>query len=183
LEAAQGVRPEVLFSVVDGIRSFFDYVVIDAGSALTDNTVTLLDLADRVLLVATPDLAALHDASRFIQLSRSLAYAPGKVLTVLNRAGLAGSLRVKDIQTALHHDVFASIPEDGPNALRSLNRGLPLLRRYPRSPASRALQGLAKHLLQVGQGQPGAVPHPGQRRSVRLLQREKPLKPAEAAQS
>jgi pilus assembly protein CpaE len=184
LEVAQGVRPETLFSVVDGIRPFFDYVVIDAGSALTENTVTLLDLADRVLLVATPDLAALHDASRFIQVSRSLAYAPGKVLTVLNRAGLLGSLRVKDIQVALRHEVFAEIPDDGPNALRSLNRGLPLLRRYPRSAASRALVGLTKQLLKLGEGQPGAASQPeaGARRGARLLRREKALKPAEASQ-
>jgi pilus assembly protein CpaE len=181
LEVAQGVRPETLFSVVDGIRQFFDYVVIDAGSALTDNAVTLLDLADRVLLVATPDLAALHDASRFIQVSRSLAYAPGKVLTVLNRAGLMGSLRVKDIEVALRHEVFAEIPDDGPNALRSLNRGLPLMRRYPRSPASRALVGLTKRLLKLGQ-QPSAASQPVPSRGARLLRREKAFKPAEAPQ-
>jgi pilus assembly protein CpaE len=185
LEVAQGVRPEALFSVVDGIRPFFDYVVIDAGSALTENAVTLLDLADRVLLVATPDLAALHDTSRFIQVSRSLAYAPGKVLTVLNRTGQVGSLRVKDIENALHHEVFARIPDDGPNALRSLNRGLPLLRRYPRSAASRGIIGLARSLLRMGQVQPGVAVQPGSSpaRGLRLARREKALKPAEAPQS
>lgn len=146
-EVAQGVRPEALFSVVDGLRRQYDYIVIDAGSTLNDNSVTLLDMADRVVLVASPDLAALHDVSRFIQISRSLAYAPGKVVTVLNRAGMLGGVRVKDIQTALNHDLYAQIPDDAANALRSLNRGLPLLLKYPRSPASRGIQRLARTLL------------------------------------
>ena len=107
-----------------------------------------------------PDLAALHDVSRFIQISRTLAYAPGKVLTVLNRAGMLGGVRVKDIQTALHHDLFAQVPDDAANALRSLNRGLPLLFKYPRSPASRGIQRLARVLLK---GSPAPAIAPGRR--------------------
>jgi len=158
LEVAQGVRAEPLFSVVDGLRAFYDYIVIDAGNTLDENTVTLLDLADRVLLVATPDLAALQDVSRFVQVSRSLNYPAGKVLTVLNRAGMPGALQVKDIEGALHHDLFALVPDSGAAGLRSLNRGLPLLFKYPRSAASRGLQRLGRSLLRLSQGQPAAAP-------------------------
>ncbi|MEK6574565.1 MAG: AAA family ATPase [Chloroflexota bacterium] len=153
-EVAQGIRPETLYNIIHGLRPLYDFIVIDAGSYLSDNTVTLLDSAERVLLIATPDLAALHDASRFIQLSRSLAYPAGKVSFVLNRAGLPGGVRTRDIESALHHEVFAEIPDDGPNALRSLNRGIPVLLKYPRSPVSRAIQRLAKTLAGVGRGEP-----------------------------
>jgi MinD-like ATPase involved in chromosome partitioning or flagellar assembly len=70
---------------------------------------------------------------------------------------MLGGVRVKDIQTALHHDVFAQVPDDAANALRSLNRGLPLLFKYPRSPASRGIQRLAKALLK-GREAPSAAP-------------------------
>ncbi len=182
LEVAQGVRPEALFSAVDSLRPFFDYMVIDAGSTLNDNTVTLLDLADRILLATTPDLAALHDTSVFIQLSRNLAYQPGKVLTVLNRAGLLGGLRVKDIEKALHHELFAQVPDDSANVLRSLNRGLPLLFRYPRSPASRGIQHLARSLLRLGQAQAAGTPASARRARLRpaLKLTDKPLAPAKS---
>jgi pilus assembly protein CpaE len=179
LEAAQGVRAEPLFSVVDGLRRFYDYIVVDAGNTLDENTVTLLDLADRVLLVAVPDLAALQDVSRFIQVSRTLSYPLGKVLTVLNRAHMPGGLRVKDIEGALHHDLFAQVPDAGAEALRSLNRGLPLLFKYPRSPASRSIQRLARSLLRLGQARPAAAPSPARNngsnsRSLgRLLRRDR----------
>jgi pilus assembly protein CpaE len=165
-EAGQGIRPETLFGVVDGLRRLFDYLVIDAGSSLNENTVTLLDLAQRVLLVATPDLAALHDVSRFILISRTLAYKPGKVLTVLNRAGLLGGVRVSDIQTALHQELFAQVPDDAGNALRSINRGVPLLLKYPRSPASRGIQRLAKALLKVRAASAVQAAAPARRMSI-----------------
>jgi MinD-like ATPase involved in chromosome partitioning or flagellar assembly len=131
-----------------------------------------------VLLVTLPELASLQDVSRFIPLTRSLAYPAGKVLTVLNRSGVLGGLRVKDIETALRHELFAEIPDDGPAALRSLNRGLPLVFRYPRSPASRALQRLAASLLRLAQVQPAKATAPA---AGRLARAEKKLAPAAEA--
>jgi pilus assembly protein CpaE len=107
-----------------------------------------LDVADRILLVAVPDLAALHDAKRFIEMSRSLDYQPGKLLVALNRAGIKGSVKSSDVTASLSQDLFIEIPDDDARVLRSLNRGVPLLIRYPRSPTSKAIQGLAKKLQQ-----------------------------------
>jgi len=153
LEVAQGIRPEALFSVVDGLRRMYDFIVIDVGSTLNENAVTLMDAAERVLLITVPELAALHDASRFIHLSRSLAYPAGKIMTVLNRAGVPGGVKTGDIETVLHHELFAHIPDDEANVLRSLNRGIPLILKYRRSPASQAIQRLAKALVQASAGE------------------------------
>jgi pilus assembly protein CpaE len=160
LQVAQGIRAEDLFNVIEGLQRLYDFLVIDAGSTLNENTVTLLDAADRVLLVATPELASLHDVSRFVQLSRSLGYPPGKLLVVLNRAGQEGGVKTKDIESALHHELFGLVPEDGANALRSLNRGLPLIVRYPRSPASRAYQQLGRKLAGLATSAPAKTPIP-----------------------
>jgi pilus assembly protein CpaE len=149
VQTAQGIRPDDVYTVLMGLHHYFDLIVIDAGSTLNENSVTMMDAADRILLVTSPDLASLHDISRFIQMSQSLSYTPEKMLVVLNREGIQGGVSTKDIESALHSKVFAKIPEDSPNALRSLNRGLPLLVRYPRSPASRAIRQLAKVLTEV----------------------------------
>ncbi len=152
LQAAQGVRAEDVYNVLAGLKRFYDYLVIDAGSALTENTVTLLDAADRILLVTAPDLAALHDASRFIQVCRTLAYPPAKLLVVLNKAGMVGGVKPKDIEGVLHQPLFAQVPDDAANAIRSLNRGIPLALQYPRSRATRALQELAGQLVRLNAG-------------------------------
>jgi pilus assembly protein CpaE len=158
IQAAQGIRSQDLFNVLLGLQHLYDCIVIDTGSAFTENAVTIMDTADRVLLVTNPDLSALHDASRFIQLSRSLAYPAGKLLTVLNRAGMPGGLRTKDVEIALRHELFAQVPDDSANALRSLNRGIPLILKYPRSPATRGIQNLANQLRQLYSGEPAGMP-------------------------
>lgn len=149
LQVAQGVRPQDLFTIISKIQRFFDFIIIDAGSSLNENTVTLMDFADRVMVVSTPDLASLHDASRFIRISQTLAYPSEKILLVLNQANRPGGVKLKEIKTVLNWGIFAEIPDDTLNATRSLNRGVPLILNSPRSPASRSFYSIAKHFANV----------------------------------
>jgi pilus assembly protein CpaE len=147
-QVAQGIRPQDLYSIFVGIKRVYDYIVIDSGSWLSENVVTQMDAADRVLLVTTPDLSSLHDTRRFLEISHSLEYGPEKILVVLNRSGLIGGIKSSDIHSALNRDLFTEIPNDDAKVLRSLNRGIPLISRYPRCPASKAIRALADKLEQ-----------------------------------
>jgi pilus assembly protein CpaE len=151
LSVGQGIRPNDLYGVIQAVSGSFDLVVIDAGSHLDDNAVTLMDAADRVLLVTTPDLAALHDTSRFVQLSRTLGFPPDKVLIVLNRAGISGGIKTREIEAALHQPLFGWISEGDAKVMRSLNRGVPLLFGASRSAVSRDIRGLAGQLSAMRQ--------------------------------
>jgi pilus assembly protein CpaE len=127
----------------------YDYVVVDAGGPLNEISVTLMDAADRILLVTTPDLASLHDTSRFLQLSRSLAYPADKILLILNKSGAEGGVKLRDIESVLHTQVYHQIANDPPSVLRSINRGIPYLVYYPRSHASKSIQQLARNLTSI----------------------------------
>lgn len=146
LNVGQGIRPNDLYSVIQAVSRAFDIIVIDAGSHLDDNTVTLMDAANRVLLITTPDLAALHDTSRFIQLARGLGFPPNKVLTVLNRAGIRGGIRIREIESALHQSLFGRVSEGDAKVIRSLNRGVPLLYSASQSTVSKDIRALAGQL-------------------------------------
>lgn len=152
LNVSQGVRPNDLYGVIQAVSRSFDIIVIDAGSHLDDNTVTLMDAADRVLLITTPDLAALHDTSRFIQLARGLGFHSNKVLAVLNRVGVRGGIKVKEIESALHQSLFARISEGDARVMRSLNRGVPLVYSASRSPVSKDIYALAERLSGMRRG-------------------------------
>ena len=148
-QIAQGIRAEDIYNIFIGVSRYYDYVVVDAGGPLNDISVTLMDATDRILLVTTPDLATLHDTSRFIQLSRSLSYPSEKILMILNKAGIEGGVKLKDIEAVLHDQVYHQIANDPANVLRSINRGIPFLVYYPRSSASKSVQQLAQSLAAI----------------------------------
>jgi pilus assembly protein CpaE len=149
VQIAQGIRAEDVYNIYMGVSRFYDYMVVDAGGPLNDISVTLMDATDRILLVTTPDLASLHDTSRFLQLSRSLAYPMDKILMILNKAGAEGGVKLHDIETVLHNQVYHQIPNDPANVLRSINRGVPYLVSYGRSSASKSIQQLARNLTSI----------------------------------
>ena len=161
IQIAQGIRPQELFGVVEGLQRVYDLIIIDAGSALNENAVTLMDVADRILLVANPELSSLSSTSRFIQISRSLAYPSEKILLVLNRSNLLGGVKTKDITSSVHAELFAEIPDGGADVVRSLNRGIPLILKYPRNPATRAIQSLAARINNLARLEEVMIPQDG----------------------
>lgn len=171
VQIAQGIRAEDIYNIFVGVSRYYDYTVVDAGGPLNDISVTLMDATDRILLVTTPDLASLHDTSRFLQLSRSLSYPADKILMLLNKAGAEGGVKLKDIESVLHNQVYHQIPDDAANVLRSINRGIPFLVYYPRSSASKSIQQLARNLTAISLREMGheSVPLAGEKAGRDLL--------------
>jgi pilus assembly protein CpaE len=171
VQIAQGIRADDIYNVYIGVSRLYDYIVVDAGGPLNDISVTLMDAADRILLVTTPDLASLHDTSRFLQLSRSLAYPADKILMVLNKAGVDGGVKLHDIESVLHNQVYHQIANDPANILRSINRGIPYLVQYPRSKASKSIQQLARNLININLREMGheAIPMQGEKAGREIL--------------
>lgn len=171
VQIAQGIRADDIYNIYMGVSRYYDYTVVDAGGPLNEISVTLMDATDRILLVTTPDLASLHDTSRFLQLSRSLGYPLDKILMVLNKAGMEGGVKLKDIETVLHHQVYHQVAYDEANVLRSINRGIPFLVYYPRSAASKAIQQLARKLTAISLREMSheAAPTSGEKASRDLL--------------
>lgn len=160
LQIAQGIRPQDLYNVMEGLQQFYDVLVVDVGTSLNDNTVTIMDMADRVLVVTTPDLASLHDTTRFTQITKSLAYPADKLVHILNRVDMTGGVKIRDVMPVVGKEYFP-IPDGGPNVIRSINRGIPLVTRYPRNPTSKALKTLVKQFAGQLTGVGSSVPADG----------------------
>jgi len=149
IAVGQSIRPEDLFDVVLALQEMYPHIFIDVGSSLTDNAVTLMDAAYKIVLVITPDLASLRDAQKFIQVSSTLNYPPDKLLIVVNQAGIKGGVKTGEIKQALQSEIFASIPYDNPDVIRSLNRGVPLMSSHPNGVAGKSIRNMAKGLNKI----------------------------------
>ena len=146
-EDSQALRPDSLYSIIQSLQTMYSYIVIDAGSALTENAVTLMDSAFRVILPITPELASLHNAREFLEIGQSLNFPDDKVLLVLNRSDMKDGVRAKQIEDALPLKLFSTIPEDSRAVLRSVNQGVPLFVKNVKSSTSKALDEMSKKLI------------------------------------
>jgi MinD-like ATPase involved in chromosome partitioning or flagellar assembly len=72
-----------------------------------------------------------------------------KILMILNKSGIEGGVKLKDIETVLHNQIYHQVAYDPANVLRSINRGIPFLVYYPRSLASKSIQQLAKNISMI----------------------------------
>ncbi len=148
-EDSQALRPDSIYSIIQSLQSMYSFIIIDAGSALNENAVTLMDSAFRVLLPVTPELASLHNARAFLEIGQSLNFPDDKVLMVLNRADMKDGVKAKQIEEALPLKLFAKIPEDNRAALRSLNQGVPLFSKNPKSPMMKSVNEMSNKMIEL----------------------------------
>jgi Flp pilus assembly CpaE family ATPase len=136
------VGPEVL----EALRARFAYVVVDCSPFLDQNTLAALDLADTLLLVTTPELAALKNAARLVQLGLRLGYSERKMRLIVNRSNLQGAIPPADFEQHLEYRASFRIPNDG-SVASALTRGEPVVTFQPASPSARALDRLAHTIV------------------------------------
>jgi pilus assembly protein CpaE len=102
----------------------FDFVVVDTPSSLEEYVLQLLESADRVVLVTTPEVTALRHTVSLLKLAPTLGWID-RVLLVLNRAN-TGIAR-EQVERTLGRAVDLTIPSAGLLLLDAANRGQPIL--------------------------------------------------------
>lgn len=124
-EQAESVKSEAYERVLDALRIHYAYVVVDCSPILDQNTIAALDMADTVLLVTIPELAALKNAARVLQLGARLGYSESKLRLVVNRHNMSDAISPADFEQHLMYHTSFRLPNDGALS-RSLGRGEPL---------------------------------------------------------
>jgi len=115
--------------VEETLRCFsdlYDYVVVDAGSTLTESAVAALTMSDLVLLVANPDLPCLRNLQRLTDTIRLDGVGPERLRIVLNRTGDTGVMPVAHIEDALSRRIDFRVTSDYRTVASAVNTGVPV---------------------------------------------------------
>lgn len=150
-------RPEMAEVVTDGklkellnaLRDMYDFIIVDTSSTLDSITLSILDVADRIVLVTQQNLPSLKNASRFFDLCESLNYESDKVNLVVNRVSEKKGISVKDISNTLKRPVVMAIPIDDDTVNSAIDQGVPLVTGSNRKrPVSAAIIKLAEYVVE-----------------------------------
>jgi pilus assembly protein CpaE len=104
----------------------YEYIVVDAGNQINACAVSALYTADRMFLVANPDVPSVRNAQRLLERVRELGASGDRVRLLLNRAAEPFPIDPKQIETALGHPVHHTFPSDYKTVSTALNSGVPL---------------------------------------------------------
>jgi pilus assembly protein CpaE len=119
-------KPEAFERVMDFLRREYDFVLIDSSVAYQDSKKALIDQADEVYIVSTPDVAALRDLARLVENLSMSETATSKLRLVVNRSTATDSVTPEQIEKAVRFPISIAIPNNYFELLRAINDGEPL---------------------------------------------------------
>ncbi|MEI8349599.1 MAG: ATPase, T2SS/T4P/T4SS family [Candidatus Omnitrophota bacterium] len=140
--------PQVVKDFISVIWDDFDYIIIDAGSNLTDNLIAALECSNLISLILTPDILAVYQTQWLMDTLQSLGFPLTMIKVVLNRAESKGSITWQEVKALLPAETIALIPSEGRAAGLAVNRGVPLVLDSPQCRFTLAIQKLSKDIVE-----------------------------------
>lgn len=112
-------------SILSFVRRHFDQVVVDLDRSISPVTIGALETADEVLLVTTPDVAALNNTKRALPVIERATVDSKRVRIIVNRRRSDDVITTGDVSKTLGKDVLAVLPNEDSALMESLNTGKP----------------------------------------------------------
>ena len=130
------------------VRRTYPITIIDCGSRLEGGILKALDLASLILVVANPEVLVLNQTRRIIEKLQVSLYPPDVTRIVINRFPAGNPYTPQFIEQTLKRQVISVVPDDVPSATTALSKGAPYVLAAPNSPATKALFGLSRMLIE-----------------------------------
>ena len=143
LASVPAIDPDRVARVIDQLRPHFQYIVCDLWSSLEDLTLATLRMADRIVLVTTPELPALRNLRRVMS-ATGLLLQDERTLLVANRVPGKAGVSLTEIEKGLGRPIAATIPSEGVGITEAINRGISILDERARTKAGGSYRKLAE---------------------------------------
>ena len=124
----------------------FDFVILDTPGTFNDLVATAIEVADRVLMVSSLDMASIKDSAYMLDLLEAEEFPPDRLLLTINQVNRVNSLKIADIPKVVHHDVFWEISYDE-QVLHANQVGTPVVVSKPKSRAAKQMRALAMQIV------------------------------------
>jgi septum site-determining protein MinD len=131
--------------VLNKLKKEYDYVLVDCAAGLGREATSAIKNCDNMLVVVNPELTSVVNASKTIQLAKTVHTTPLGI--ILNRTGRYSKELSQDTVLSLMHNIplLGIIPEDTKLSLATKKEET-VINHYPRSKASKSITNIAHTL-------------------------------------
>ncbi len=123
---ARTMNADDVAGTLDFLRSEYDYIVVDCDPTLDDTNLAVIAAASQVYVVATPEISAIRDLSRYCDDLVRLDDTQNKIKVALNRYSSQFAVGLEHIEKAIRLPVTFTIPNSYVELVRSANLGVPV---------------------------------------------------------
>jgi pilus assembly protein CpaE len=148
-EYAEMVKPLHIEKIISGLRSEFDYIILDMPPAFNDISIAALEQCSEIFFVINPDISSLRNAQASIAVLEQLNLG-SKLNLIINRDGFS-NLHRKDLEDVLGRKALLVLPCDYKNSAKAVNRGIPLVLAYKQSKVAMELSKFAQQTVDKSQ--------------------------------
>jgi len=145
-ENAEKINADQFAKLLRYLRQLYAYVVVDSSAYLTDVTLSVLDIADAIVLIATQDIPSIKNDRLFLDLLLTLNVPADKIAFVMNKFDKRIAISPEKVGENLRQEVMAVIPLDERTVIPASNRGVPFMLDNKTQPASKGIYTLVEAL-------------------------------------
>jgi pilus assembly protein CpaE len=168
--AADTFSNEMLKSIIEKIKSYNDFVVVDTSHDFSDMTIQMLSMSSKILLVMAPEMASLRTTMSALEIYDRLGIPLEKVALALNNNSSNPAIKQAQLEKVLKRPIDFVLPFEAGEVNRALNFGQPFILNNPDLPICLVLEKMAYALSDEAQkALPPAVPSPTWKRVTSQL--------------
>ncbi|HVA20786.1 MAG TPA: hypothetical protein VNN74_01625 [Candidatus Micrarchaeia archaeon] len=146
-ELADAVAPAAVNNLIHRLVNASDVVVVDQGGRLDNGGIDLMESADRLVVVGTPDNHGVYAVRTWLSICDKLRIPRSRITVVLNSVQPYHQSDRERAGRVLEHPVHM-LPHAGIDGVRSMSAGEPLAWKQPRSGFVKALRAVATEMLE-----------------------------------
>lgn len=144
-EYSEGINANQIEKLMNTLRTYYDYVIIDTPASFNDITLTAIEGSVMVVFVTGFDISILRNSKLSMNLLEGLQQKE-KIRVIVNR-DVEGYITAKDVERILGKNIWCRIPSDYNTAVSALNKGIPIVIGAPKTRISVALDELSNLVM------------------------------------
>lgn len=142
------IQPERMEEIVDELRDFYDYILIDSPAGIEQGFENSIVAADAAILITTPEISAIRDADRIIGILEQRDIEAPKLVINRIRKEMMDNGDVMDVEEITRHlsiELLGIIYDDD-QVVRTSNKGNPVVL-DPDFVSSKGYRNIARRIL------------------------------------
>jgi septum site-determining protein MinD len=141
------IKPEKLKDYKDDFKRIADYIIVDSSAGLGHEATSVMNMADELILVTNPEIAAITDALKTAKLAEQMKIPIlGTIVTRVSRDNI--EMQPETVKEMLEVPILGMVPEDLA-VKRSLSIKDAVVNSYPKSKSARAYKEIAARIMGV----------------------------------